>query len=161
MLNRVFHIRMVSLFLVLLLLDVGFLRYSIVQISTYGPSMMLIFAFEAGIITVSLISSATKYTFNLYDYSLAPEEWELKSVAMLYLDIISGMLWASFSQDFLRLLLYGTFFAAVTSLYGLPIHIIRDLYMTIKSLATRIQDLRRFLQATQNMEERWATCACK
>ncbi|KAM0683453.1 E3 ubiquitin-protein ligase synoviolin [Mitosporidium daphniae] len=155
-LNRIFHLRMIYLLLVLFFLDVGFLRYSIGQISTYGPSMMLIFAFEAGILTVSLISSAAKYGFNIYDSSLAPEEWESKSIAMVYLDIISGTFtMLSSIIDFFRLLLYGTFFGAVTGLYGLPIHIIRDFYLTVKSLATRIQDLRRFLQATQNMEERY------
>lgn len=69
---------------------------------------------------------------------------------------------AAFSQsydlrcpDFLKLTTYLVFFTLIVAFYGLPLNIIRDVYLTGKSFITRLRALFRYRAATRNMEERY------
>lgn len=57
--------------------------------------------------------------------------------------------------DFLKLVLYLTFFSVLCMFYGMPIHIIRDVAMTIRSFYKRINDFIRYRQATRDMNSRY------
>lgn len=57
--------------------------------------------------------------------------------------------------DFLKLVLYLTFFSVLCMFYGMPIHIIRDVAMTIRSFYKRINDFIRYRQATRDMHARY------
>lgn len=57
--------------------------------------------------------------------------------------------------DFLKLILYLTFFSVLCMFYGMPIHIIRDVAMTIRSFYKRINDFVRYRQATRDMNARY------
>lgn len=43
----------------------------------------------------------------------------------------------------------------VLTFYGLPLNIIRDVYITARSFITRLRDLMRYRTATRNMDERY------
>ncbi|KAJ3328188.1 E3 ubiquitin-protein ligase hrd1 [Blyttiomyces sp. JEL0837] len=58
-------------------------------------------------------------------------------------------------MDFCKLVTYFLFFAIVMHYYGLPLHIIRDLYMTLRSFIQRCKDLIQYRRATANMNERY------
>ncbi|KAI1812222.1 hypothetical protein GGS20DRAFT_38667 [Poronia punctata] len=68
--------------------------------------------------------------------------WESKGHWILTLDLVA---------DFVKLCIYGTFFAVLLTFYGLPIHIIRDLYMTARSFVKRLGALLRYRKALQDM----------
>lgn len=53
--------------------------------------------------------------------------------------------------------MYTVYFAAIVAYYGLPIHIIRELYMTVRSFVIRINDIIRYRQATNDMENKYPT----
>lgn len=57
--------------------------------------------------------------------------------------------------DFLKLVTYLTFFLLVLTFYGLPLNIVRDVYMTARSFINRCRDLVRYRTATRNMDERY------
>lgn len=57
--------------------------------------------------------------------------------------------------DFLKLILYLTFFSVLCMFYGMPIHIIRDVAITIRSFYKRINDFVRYRQATRDMNARY------
>ena len=57
--------------------------------------------------------------------------------------------------DFLKLVLYLTFFFVLCVFYGMPIHIIRDVALTIRSFYKRINDFVRYRQATRDMNSRY------
>jgi len=50
---------------------------------------------------------------------------------------------------------YLVFFSIVLTFYGLPLNIIRDVYVTGRSFITRLRDLMRYRTATRNMDERY------
>ncbi|KAL2854249.1 hypothetical protein BJY01DRAFT_205756 [Aspergillus pseudoustus] len=72
--------------------------------------------------------------------------WEEKGRWVFYLDLLT---------DFLKLTVYLTFFAILFTFYGLPIHILRDVVVTIRSFARRIMDFVRYRNATRDMNERY------
>jgi E3 ubiquitin-protein ligase synoviolin len=57
--------------------------------------------------------------------------------------------------DFLKLTTYLIFFTIIIIFYGLPLNIIRDVYVTARSFITRLRALRRYQTATRNMDERY------
>lgn len=72
--------------------------------------------------------------------------WEEKGRWVFYLDLLT---------DFVKLLVYLVFFAILLTFYGLPIHILRDVVVTIRSFARRIMDFLRYRNATRDMNERY------
>ena len=58
-------------------------------------------------------------------------------------------------SDLLKLLAYVAFFTILTVFYGIPIYIIRDLYMTMRSFSKRITDYVRYQAATRDMHARY------
>lgn len=61
----------------------------------------------------------------------------------------------SWLVDFFKLVLYLTFFCVLCMFYGMPIHIIRDVALTIRSFYKRIGDFVRYRQATKDMNDRY------
>ncbi|KAL4738987.1 hypothetical protein BDV11DRAFT_188624 [Aspergillus similis] len=72
--------------------------------------------------------------------------WEEKGRWIFYLDLLT---------DFLKLTVYLTFFAILFTFYGLPIHILRDVVVTIRSFGRRIMDFVRYRNATRDMNDRY------
>jgi E3 ubiquitin-protein ligase synoviolin len=72
--------------------------------------------------------------------------WEEKGRWVFYLDLIT---------DFFKLVVYLSFFAILFMFYGLPIHILRDVVVTIRSFVRRLADFMRYRTATRDMNERY------
>jgi E3 ubiquitin-protein ligase synoviolin len=72
--------------------------------------------------------------------------WEEKGRWVFYLDLLT---------DFVKLTVYLAFFAILFTFYGLPIHILRDVVVTIRSFGRRIMDFLRYRNATRDMNERY------
>jgi E3 ubiquitin-protein ligase synoviolin len=65
---------------------------------------------------------------------------------VFYVDLIT---------DFLKLSTYLGFFAVIVTFYGVPLNVVRDVYVTARSFITRLRDLMRYRTATRNMDERY------
>lgn len=100
---------------------------------------------------VSLGSTFTRYVLNLNDLRRGVP-WENRSVVLFYLD---------FAFDLSKLLIYMFYFAVIVSFYGLPVHIIRDLYLTFRSFVIRVNDIIRYRQATADMENKYPTVSAE
>ncbi|KAG8624345.1 hypothetical protein KVT40_007412 [Elsinoe batatas] len=59
------------------------------------------------------------------------------------------------ATDFVKILVYTIFFTISLTFIGLPMHIMRDVYMTIASFSKRLQDYRNYRRATQDMNTRY------
>jgi hypothetical protein len=57
--------------------------------------------------------------------------------------------------DFFKLSTYLVFFCVIIAFYGLPLNIVRDVYVTARSFITRLKALRRYQTATRNMDQRY------
>lgn len=72
--------------------------------------------------------------------------WEEKGRWVFYLDLLT---------DFLKLVVYLVFFAILLRFFGLPIHILRDVVVTMRSFGRRIMDFLRYRNATRDMNDRY------
>ncbi|KAF9993419.1 E3 ubiquitin-protein ligase hrd1 [Entomortierella chlamydospora] len=140
-----FHIRMVTMIAMLVSLDILLVFHAVNMVTLRGPNMMIMFGFEYTLLATSLMASFGKYILHTIDMR-SEEPWENKSMLLFYLDLVA---------DFVKLVTYLLFFMVILVCYGLPLHIIRDVYMTMRSFLQKCKDLIQYRKATRNMNERY------
>jgi len=130
----------------LLTVDCLFLSNSLRSlIQKREASVAIFFSFEYMILATSTVSTFVKYIFYVSDM-LMEGQWERKAVYTFYLELIS---------DLVHLSLYMLFFIAIFLNYGVPLHLIRELYETFRNFRIRIADYVRYRKITSNMNERF------
>ncbi|CAL4944628.1 unnamed protein product [Urochloa decumbens] len=140
------HIRIVSFMAFLLIVDCLFLSNSLRSlIHKREASVAIFFSFEYMILATSTVSTFVKYVFYVSDM-LMEGQWEKKAVYTFYLELIS---------DLVHLSLYMLFFIAIFLNYGVPLHLIRELYETFRNFKIRVADYVRYRKITSNMNERF------
>ncbi|GLT44803.1 hypothetical protein SLA2020_186800 [Shorea laevis] len=140
------HIRIVSFLGFLLLLDCLFLYSSIkFLVQTRQASVSLFFSFEYMILATTTVSTFVKYIFYVSDM-LMEGQWEKKAVYTFYLELI---------RDLLHLSMYLCFFLVIFMNYGIPLHLIRELYETFRNFKIRVADYIRYRKITSNMNDRF------
>ncbi|GAA0141841.1 ubiquitin-protein ligase [Lithospermum erythrorhizon] len=140
------HVRIVSFLGFLLLIDCLFLSHYVKYlIETRQASVSLFFAFEYMILATTTVSTFVKYVFFVTDI-LMDGQWEKKPVYTFYLELI---------RDLLHLSMYLCFFMAIFMNYGVPLHLIRELYETFRNFKRRIADYIRYRKITSNMNDRF------
>lgn len=72
--------------------------------------------------------------------------WEEKGRWMFYLDL---------ATDFIKSVLYVGFFFILIAISGIPIHIMRDLFITCRSFYNRVNDFLQYRNATRDMNARY------
>ncbi|KAK3807094.1 MAG: hypothetical protein J3R72DRAFT_393189, partial [Linnemannia gamsii] len=140
-----FHVRMVSIMTILVSLDILLVLHAIDLVAVRGPNMMIMFGFEYTLLATSLMAAFGKYVLHTIDMR-REDPWENKSMLLFYLDLVA---------DFIKLVTYLLFFMVILVNYGLPLHIIRDVYMTMRSFLQKCKDLIQYRKATRNMNERY------
>ncbi|KAJ3574657.1 hypothetical protein NP233_g1625 [Leucocoprinus birnbaumii] len=151
--SPLFHLRMTSLFAILWLTDFIMFVVAIDHTVTYGVGGMVLFASEYGILMASIMNTILKYMLSAYDLRRAGRRggenappWENKSMWIFYIEL---------ATDFLKLTTYLVFFTIIITFYGLPLNLIRDVYITARSFITRLRALHRYQTATRNMDQRY------
>lgn len=140
------HIRIVSFMGFLLFIDSLFLYNSVnYLIQTRQASVSLFFSFEYMILATATVSTFVKYIFYVSDM-LMEGQWERKAVYTFYLELI---------RDLLHLSMYLCFFLVIFINYGVPLHLIRELYETFRNFKIRIADYIRYRKITSNMNDRF------
>lgn len=204
---RLFHARLSFSLVISSFFNIFLLRYSVQTVLLQArPNMMVMFAFEFAVLTVTSLSTAARYMITLHESAVIKNQinarraqiiqdrdrsravsnppttenetaeneidavdidvpgWEEKGRWVFYLDLATGkspgpellnVLTNSKLPDFFKLVLYLTFFCVLCMFYGMPIHIIRDVAMTIRSFYKRINDFIRYRQATRDMNARY------
>lgn len=151
--TTLFHVRISGLFFLLWVTNIVMLAFAAESIITNGVGVIILFASEYSILLASLINSKAKYILSTIEFHRAASRggenapaWEDKSMYNFYVDLIT---------DFLKLSTYLGFFAVIVTFYGVPLNVVRDVYVTARSFITRLRDLMRYRTATRNMDERY------
>ncbi|KAI0940486.1 hypothetical protein AcW1_003667 [Taiwanofungus camphoratus] len=148
-----FHIRMNLLFGLLWSVDVVVFAFAVESTLSNGVGGMVLFASEYAILMASALNAMARYVLSVLDYRRARTRggenappMENKSMYVFYIELVT---------DFLKLATYLTFFMIILTFYGLPINIIRDVYLTARSFITRLRALIRYHNATRDMDRRY------
>ncbi|OBT54439.1 hypothetical protein VE04_04375 [Pseudogymnoascus sp. 24MN13] len=83
---------------------------------------------------------------DIEEMDIEPPGWETKGHWVLTLDLMT---------DFVKLGIYSAFFCILLTFYGLPIHIMRDLFLTARSFLKRLSAFLKYRNATRDMNQRY------
>ncbi|OSC97071.1 hypothetical protein PYCCODRAFT_1399393 [Trametes coccinea BRFM310] len=148
-----FHIRINALFVVLWVVDTTMFAFAVENTLANGVGGMVLFASEYAILLASALNAMLRYALSILDLRRARTRggenappWENKSMYIFYIELLT---------DFLKLTTYMTFFMIILTFYGLPLNIIRDVFVTARSFITRLRALIRYHNATRDMDRRY------
>jgi E3 ubiquitin-protein ligase synoviolin len=150
-----FHIRTSLIITLLTIADLVLVTYSLESILLDGVSAMVLFASEFMILLASIGGTTARYVVGLVDLRRARGRVDLAVgtfMDMGFYRISPLSPGADMPIDFVKLLTYLSFFAVILLHYGLPLHILRDVYMTLRSFLGRVGDLIRYRRATRDMD---------
>ncbi|ODV91552.1 hypothetical protein CANCADRAFT_42196 [Tortispora caseinolytica NRRL Y-17796] len=163
-----FHVRCISTLTMLFVVDAVLIDYCLQDMFNKRANQMLIFAFEFALLEVQCFRNIYHYALDCYEVyvyrrilraqlqrendlegveTIDEEVWEPKMLYVFVFDLFA---------DALSILIYMAFFAIVISFYGLPLHIVRDVYRTTRSFITRIRDFIKYRKAVQQMNSCYA-----
>eukprot|EP01114_Cavostelium_apophysatum_P014960 TRINITY_DN3992_c0_g1_i1.p1 TRINITY_DN3992_c0_g1~~TRINITY_DN3992_c0_g1_i1.p1 ORF type:complete len:566 (+),score=150.79 TRINITY_DN3992_c0_g1_i1:165-1862(+) len=146
--SRLTHTRIVGITTILLFMDMAFVYVAAkltFGVPVFVPTMMILFGFEYLLLTFTAIGTICKYILNVIDMQ-REGRWESKGAYVLYLE---------FTIDMFKLLVYMAFFGMILAYYGIPLHIIRQLYITFVSFRRRVIEVIRYRKAVSNMDQRF------
>ncbi|KAG0581856.1 hypothetical protein KC19_3G014700 [Ceratodon purpureus] len=144
--SRLSHFRIITFMALLLALDILFLHFSVAHLlRTRKASVSLFFAFEYVILATSTVATFLKYVLYVGDMVMEGQ-WDNKAVYIFYLELV---------RDLLHLSLYLFFFLVIFIHYGLPLHLVRELYETFRNFKARVADFIRYRKITSNMNDRF------
>ncbi|KAJ7287351.1 hypothetical protein C8J57DRAFT_1430947 [Mycena rebaudengoi] len=147
--SLLFHVRMTALFIILWATDLLLFMIAVDSTVSNGVGGMIFMGFFMATVT----NTVSKYLLCAYELRRAglrggenAPPWENKSMWVFYIEL---------ATDFLKLSTYLVFFIIIMTFYGVPLNILRDVYVTGRSLITRLRSLHRYQTATRNMDERY------
>jgi E3 ubiquitin-protein ligase synoviolin len=138
------HVRLISLIFILSLCDV-WIAYSCIDYTMkHGRSILILFGFEFGLLVISVFNLIIRYVLHIIDSRLA-NGLVSKGLYVMLLDLIC---------DALRFITYVFFFSLVFVYYGLPFHIIREVWMAFHTFQKKLSSFIRYIQLTKNLDKR-------
>lgn len=135
-------IRLYALLATLLINDIFWARRFLVHFMTYGASVKLLFLTEHLILAIVASTILARLTFHLI-YVLQDNTWLSRDRFVFYLNVVS---------DLVQSFVYIVNFVIIMSHYGIPIHLLRDFYMTLRSTLKRITDFLHYRKMVANMD---------
>jgi len=139
--SLLFHLRVLSLAMVLASLDMFFMQHAYTSTLTKGASVQLVFGFEYAILLTMVVNTVVKYVLHSIDlHSETP--WENKAVFMLYTELAVGLV---------KVLLYLLFFVIMVRIYTLPLFAVRPMYLTMRAFKKAFNDVVLSRRAIHNM----------
>ncbi|NP_001243990.1 synoviolin-like protein [Bombyx mori] len=137
----VFHIRILSLLMLLAHADFYFIHHAYHVTTSKGPSVQLVFGFEYSILIIMIANILIKYVLHAID-SRWEAPWESKAAVLLYTEL---------AINFLKVLLYIGFVAVMVRIYTLPLFAFRPMYETMRSFKKAYNDVVLSRRAIRNM----------
>lgn len=145
------HARLASAIVLFDLADILLVRYCVMHVLANGTGTLIMFAFEFFLLKNRMMLAASRYILNVIEafylsYHEDEDNWESKSFWTFVVET---------TLDTTRLLTYVAFFFVILKPYGLPpLHIVRDVYVTVMSLFTKVNDFfkARRAQAAMDLE---------
>ncbi|XP_060805147.1 E3 ubiquitin-protein ligase synoviolin [Amyelois transitella] len=137
----VFHVRILSLLMLLAHADFYFIHHAYQFTTAKGPSVQLVFGFEYSILIIMIANILIKYVLHAID-SRWEAPWESKAAVLLYTEL---------AINFLKVLLYIGFVAVMVRIYTLPLFAFRPMYETMRSFKKAYNDVVLSRRAIRNM----------
>lgn len=136
-----FHLRVISLLMLLGLLDYHLIMHSYYTTVSSGPSVQLVFGFEYAILLTIVTTTAIKYVLHSIEMH-TDTQWENKAVFLLYTELFIGLI---------KVILYVIFVVIMTKFYALPMFVFRQMFFTIRNFKKALSDVIMSRRAIRNL----------
>ena len=140
------QIRTYCLFASLFFIDIVGVALSIAYISSYGRSVIILFGFEFGLLFFYAANLTIRFVIQVVDSRLE-NGMAAKGVYLMLTDMIC---------EIVKFLTYVCFFGLIFVYYGMPIHILRDVYMAFISCQRKVTSFIKYMQLTRNLDSRFS-----
>ena len=147
------HVKLFVLISILQVLDVISMVLCGQDIMNNGPSVSILFAFESAIMLTSVVSNALLWNLHLIDGILHFLHENSDSSGRMYRSIYPWkdhkptlMFAVELQAQAAKFVFYTTFFAIVFTYYGLPINLIREVYVSFLQLKSRVVAFNKYRQ---------------
>ena len=145
MVSLIKHARLCGLMSLLVVVDILLTYYCVNYTLTHGKSVLILFGFEFGVLIITSLNTLFRYVLVVLEMRFghrAPS----KDLCSMIGDLLA---------DIFRLIIYAYFFGLVFVYYGLPIHIIREFWMSYIQFRSRLTNFVRYVQLTHNLDQRF------
>ena len=139
------HMRLVALMMVLLGTDLVVLGACTYLCLQNGPSVLILFGFEYAILAVTVTATLIRYGLHMIDMRI-DGTWQSKGSYVFFLEFMTEML---------RFVFYLIFFTIIFTYYGMPLHIVRELWVSYQNLRRRLTAYQRYRKLVANMNQRF------
>mmetsp|Transcript_448 Transcript_448/g.708 ORF Transcript_448/g.708 Transcript_448/m.708 type:complete len:627 (+) Transcript_448:196-2076(+) len=145
---------LLGLLYLLLVADVVAVVFCIQNVATHGPSVQLLFGFEAAILLVTALSLIILWSLHVLDGYLhyLHDTWHVTSLLHSWKDRKATLIFAMEVQaQGAKFLFYVAFFCIVFTYYGLPINLFREVYVSFQQVRARMLAFLKYRQLVQSM----------
>lgn len=143
--NRWSHARLVSLMALLLASDMFVLGMCTYMCMQHGPSVLILFGFEYAILGVSVAMTLVRYVLFVVDMQ-SGWAWQSKGGYVFLLEFLG---------EALRFILFVVFFGIIFTYYGIPLHIVRELYISYSNIRQRLEKYRNYRMLMKSLNSRF------
>ncbi len=119
--------------------------FSLTYIMKHGRSVLILFGFEFGLQLVYAVNLSVRFAINIVD-TMMPNGLPTRGLYMMLTDLLC---------EVVKLGTYVAFFCLVFKHYGLPIHILRDVYAAYISFYRKFVSFVKYLRLTHNLNSRF------
>jgi E3 ubiquitin-protein ligase synoviolin len=140
------HIRLFLFLVVLQFLDLWAAQYTVWHILAHGHSVNILFSFEAAILLVSAWSHLLLWSLNVVDSMLQFGHEQNTRYHAVFRRLLHP--WKEYKATFIfavelqaqavQFMFYLTFFSIVLTYYGVPVNLLREVYMSFAALKERL-----------------------
>lgn len=145
--SAISHMRFISLIAWLAFVDACALAGCAYVCLKHGPSVLLLFGFEFAILGLTLLASTARYGLYGIETRYFDGNWPSKASYVFFVDFLA---------EIARFAVYVVFFGILFANYGIPLHIVRELWLSYVSLRRRFSHYQRYRALTADMDERFA-----
>lgn len=136
---------------------VGFLLLSLILIDSYGAytavqhimksgrSVLILFGFEFGLLVIYSFNLSVRFLLQVIDSNMANGLTSRGFYTML-VDLIC---------EIIKFVTYIAFFSLIFLYYGIPLHIMRDVWSAFTSFHRKLTSFIKYLKLTRNLDKRF------
>lgn len=141
------HVRLQGVILTLFAADLAIANYCVQSTLAGGSTILILFGFEFGLLVIAAFNTMTKYYLHVLDSYLS-RGLVGKGLYIMILEVLC---------DAFRVVTYVMFFCLIYSYYGLPLHILREVWVSFVMFQRRLVSFIKYLKLIQNLETKFVS----
>jgi E3 ubiquitin-protein ligase synoviolin len=137
--------RMVILLLSMLCVDTVGVLYAMDDILEHGRSVLILFGFEFGLLAIYAMNLTVRFLIQQID-AQCENGLQSRGFLVMLTDVLS---------EGVKVVINVAFFVVVFQQYGMPIHLIRDVWVAYYSFHKKVVGVLKYLQLVRNLQARF------